>query len=176
MSQENVELVRRGYDAWNREDLDAFLSVVHPDAKWRGDGAEDLFIGVRTAYYGHAGVREWWDAVHEPWDYFKSHVQRTFVGGDKVVTVVRFEAKGKQSGAEVELPFLTNVFELKDGLVVEFNNYYSLEEALDAAGLKPERQRSAPGTQAAVSRQTPAPPNPIGQRTVPAAQIGLNRP
>ena len=135
MSQENVEIVQRAYDAWNREDLDAFLSVVHPDAKLRGDGAEDLFIGVRTAYYGHAGVREWWDAVHEPWDYFKSHVQRTFVGGDKVVTVVRFEAKGKQSGAEVELPFLTNVMELKDGLVVEFNNYYSLEEALDAAGL-----------------------------------------
>jgi hypothetical protein len=39
------------------------------------------------------------------------------------------------SSAAVELPFLTNVMELKDGLVVEFNNYYSLEEALDAAGL-----------------------------------------
>ncbi len=51
------------------------------------------------------------------------------------MTVVRFEAKGKQSGAEVELPFLTNVMELEDGLVVEFNNYYSLEEALETAGL-----------------------------------------
>jgi ketosteroid isomerase-like protein len=135
MSQENVEVVRRAYDAWNREDLDAFLSVVHPDAKWRGDGVEDLFIGIKTLYQGHAGFREWWNAVHEPWDYFKSHVQRTFVGGDYVVTVVRFEAKGRESGAQVELPFLTNVMGLKDGLIVEFNAYYSLEEALKAAGL-----------------------------------------
>jgi ketosteroid isomerase-like protein len=36
MSQENVEIVRRAYDAWNREDLDAFLSIVHPDAEWSG--------------------------------------------------------------------------------------------------------------------------------------------
>ena len=135
MSQENVEVVRRAYDAWNREDLDAFLSVVHPDAKWRGDGVEDLFIGIKTLYQGHAGFREWWNAVHEPWDYFKSHVQRMFVGGDYVVTVVRFEAKGRESGAQVELPFLTNVMGLKDGLIVEFNAYYSLEEALKAAGL-----------------------------------------
>ena len=96
----------------------------------RGWGRGSVYRGQRPPTTGHAGVREWWDAVHEPWDYFKSHVQRTFVGGDKVVTVVRFEAKGKQSGAEVELPFLTNVMELKDGLVVEFNSYYSLEEAL----------------------------------------------
>ena len=35
-----------------------FLSLVHPDAEWRADGAEDLFIGVKTVYHGHAGVRE----------------------------------------------------------------------------------------------------------------------
>jgi ketosteroid isomerase-like protein len=133
MSQENVEVVRRAYDAWNREDLDAFLSVVHPDAEWRGPG--DLFLGINSVYRGHAGVRDWWNAAKEPWQYFKSHVQRMFVGGDKVVTVVRFEAVGKESGAKVELPFLTNVMELKDGLAVKFNSYYSLEEALEAAGL-----------------------------------------
>lgn len=110
-----------------------FLSVVHPDAEWRGP--DDLFLGIKSVYRGHAGVREWWNAVKEPWDYFKSHVQRIFAGGDKVVTVVRFEAVGKESGAKVELPFLTNVVELKDGLIVKFNAYYSLDEALDAAGL-----------------------------------------
>jgi ketosteroid isomerase-like protein len=138
MSEENVEVVRRAYDAWNREDLDAFLSVVHPDAEWGAGGggsAADLFLGVKSVYRGHEGVREWWNAVKEPWDYFKSHVQRTFAGGDKVVTVVRFEAEGKESGAKVGLPFLTNVMEVKDGLIVRFNAYYSLEEALDAARL-----------------------------------------
>ena len=131
-----MEVVRRAYEAWNRQDLDAFLSVVHPDAEWRGPG--DLFIGIEGVYRGHAGVRDWWNAAKEPWQYFKSHVQRSFAGGDKVVTVVRFEAVGKESGAKVELPFLANVVELKDGLIVRFNSYYSLDEALDAAGLSEE--------------------------------------
>jgi ketosteroid isomerase-like protein len=135
MSRENVDVVRRAYDAWNREDLDAFLSIVHPDAEWTAAGAADLFLGVEGAYRGHEGVREWWNAVKEPWSYFRSHVQRTFVGDDKVVTVVRFEAEGKESGAKVELPFLTNLLEVKDGLIVRFSAYWSLEEALAAAGL-----------------------------------------
>ena len=138
MSEENVEIVRRAYDAWNQEDLDAFLSIVHPDTEWGGGGAADLFLGVKSAYRGREGVREWWTAVKEPWNYFKSHVQRTFAGDDKVVTVVRFEAEGKESGAKVGLPFLTNVMEVKDGRIVRFNAYLSLEEALAAAGLSEE--------------------------------------
>lgn len=55
-------------------------------------------------YRGHAGVREWWDVVKEPWEYFKSHVEQTGEEGDKVVTAVRFEAVGKESGVEVGLP------------------------------------------------------------------------
>jgi uncharacterized protein len=132
MSRANVEVVRRAYEAWNREDLDAFLSVVHPDAEWRGPG--DLFLGIEGVYRGHAGVRDWWNAAKEPWQYFKSHVQRIFAGGDKVVTVVRFEAVGKESGAKVELPF-TNVWELRGGLIVMFGAYYSHAEALEAVGL-----------------------------------------
>ncbi len=31
MSEENVELYRRGIEAFNRRDLDAFLALAHPD-------------------------------------------------------------------------------------------------------------------------------------------------
>ena len=134
--------MRRAYEAWNRQDLDTFLSAVHPDAEWRGPG--DLFLGIDSVYRGHAGVRDWWNAVKEPWQYFKSHVQRILAGEDKVVTVVRFEAVGRESGVKVELPFLTNVLELKDGLIVKFSAYYSLDEALDAAGLSEEGAQTYP--------------------------------
>ena len=76
-----------------------------------------------------------WNAVKEPWEYFKSHVERIFAGEGKVVTIVRFEAVGKESGAKVALPFLANLIELRDSLIVKFTAYSSLEEALDAAGL-----------------------------------------
>jgi ketosteroid isomerase-like protein len=133
MSQENVEVVRAAFEGWNRDDLDAALLLIHPDAEWRGPG--DLFLGIDAVYRGHSGVREWWNATKEPWQYFKSHIERTLEEGDKVVVVVRFEAVGRESGAKVELPFLTNVFELSDGLIMKFEAFYSLEEALEATGL-----------------------------------------
>jgi ketosteroid isomerase-like protein len=35
MSREDIENARRGIEAWNREDLDAFLETWAEDAEWR---------------------------------------------------------------------------------------------------------------------------------------------
>lgn len=129
-----MEIVRIAYEGWNRDDLDRALSVIHPDAEWSAGGVPDLFLGLEPVYRGHAGVREWWTFVKEPWEYFQSHIERVVEEGDKVVTAVRFEAVGKGSGVTVGLP-LANVWELEDGLIVKFASYYTFEEALEAAGL-----------------------------------------
>jgi ketosteroid isomerase-like protein len=42
MSEENVELVRTGYEAWNRSDLDGVLAVLAPDLEFVTTG---LFVG-----------------------------------------------------------------------------------------------------------------------------------
>ena len=55
--------------------------------------------------------------------------------GDTVVTVERFEAVGRDSGAKVEFPPVANVWRLRSRLVVSFATYYSLEEALETLGL-----------------------------------------
>jgi ketosteroid isomerase-like protein len=34
MSEENVEIVTRTIDAWNRGDLDGVLAGAHPDLEW----------------------------------------------------------------------------------------------------------------------------------------------
>ena len=132
MSEQNVETVHRVYEAWNRDDPGAALVVMHPDVELRNP--TDVFIGTQSVYRGHAGLREFWKAAKEPWEYFKSHIERTMEKGDTVVTVVRFEAVGRESGAKVGLSF-TNVWELRDGLIAKFGAYNSLEEALEAAGL-----------------------------------------
>jgi hypothetical protein len=38
MSRENVELVRRGIDAWNRDDLDERLAGLTQEAEWHTTG------------------------------------------------------------------------------------------------------------------------------------------
>ena len=39
MSQENVALVRKGYEAFNRQDFEAWLDFLDPQVEFRGDGA-----------------------------------------------------------------------------------------------------------------------------------------
>ena len=34
MSEENVEIVRRGYEAYGRGDLHAWLKTIDPDIRW----------------------------------------------------------------------------------------------------------------------------------------------
>jgi ketosteroid isomerase-like protein len=132
MSQENVEVVREVYEAWNRDDIEAVLVLIHPEAELHNPS--DYFIGTGSFYRGHAGFRQWWKAAKSHWEYFKSHVERTLAKGDIVVTAVRFEAVGKESGAKVGQSF-ANAWELKDGLVVKFSAYQTVEEALEAVGL-----------------------------------------
>jgi len=55
---------------------------------------------------------------------------------DMAVTLVRFEAVGRESGAKVELPHIANVWRLRGRLVVSFDAYRYFEEALEAVGLR----------------------------------------
>jgi uncharacterized protein len=131
MSGQNVETVRRVYEAWNRDDPDAALAVMQPDVELHNP--TDVFLGTQSLYRGHGGLRDFWKAAKEPWDYFESHIERALEKDDTVVTVVRFEAVGRESGAKVGLSF-ANVWELKGGLIAKFGAYSSLEKALEVAG------------------------------------------
>ena len=54
MSQENVEIVRRGYESWNRDDMETGLRDLDPEIEWRPRLGT---AGVRaTVYHGHEGV------------------------------------------------------------------------------------------------------------------------
>ena len=128
-----MEIVRRVYDAWNRDDFDAARALMHPEVELRQP--PDFFLGLDSVYRGHAGLRRWWDIGKEPWAFFKSHIEREHDEGNLVVTVVRFEAVGRESGANVELPAVANAWRLRDRQVVSFTAYNSLEEALEATGL-----------------------------------------
>ena len=55
MSQENVELAYRAYDAVNRRDLDGFLALMDDEVK-----AVSFLVAMEGEYQGHAGIRRWW--------------------------------------------------------------------------------------------------------------------
>jgi len=132
MSEENVERVRQAYAAWNRGDLDAGLSMMHPDAEWRTSG---LFPDSDPVYRGRPAIRHWFETVREPWERFSAELVDVIPQGDTVVAEVVFKAVGRESATNVTLPF-AHLFRFKAALVIEVSAYPSVEEALEAARLR----------------------------------------
>ena len=118
MSQENVENVRRGIDAWNRGDLDEWLGCFAPDAELHTTGR----FADQGVYRGHAGLQRYWTEVwgghrgSEPFDFRLAGCWR------RVFFAVTGRGRGKRGKVPVERPiwFVTT---LRDGLAVRVETY-----------------------------------------------------
>jgi ketosteroid isomerase-like protein len=130
MSQENVEIMRRFFDAFERDGLDGVLRQLHPEIEWTTTGA---FLEAAT-YRGHEEVRGYLGSMLSEFENPRVVAEELIEAGDQAVTSWRFSGQGKQSGAAVELA-LTSVSSLRDGKIVRIRNYPHKAEALEAVGL-----------------------------------------
>src|SRR4051794_4219027 len=95
MSQENVELMRHMYEAFNRQDIDAYLDSLHPDVEVR----ENVLAPDVAVYHGHDGVREWANLGAEALKDVYFEPERFIDSGDSVIAVVRASGRGAGSDA-----------------------------------------------------------------------------
>ncbi len=130
MSQENVEIVRRGYDAFNRGDIEGVIETVGSEVRW--DMSERVFNPA--VYEGHDGIRRFVKEIDEVWEDFRLEPLEFIDAGDKVVVSHLIHGSGKGSGVDVELPS-TSVYTLRGSKVIESRMYRDHAEALEAAGL-----------------------------------------
>jgi uncharacterized protein len=132
MSQENVEIIRRGFDAFSRGDLDAVLADLAPDYSFTPSGR---FVDTQRVYCGRDGFAKFWHAFRAAWDDFTIRIERMDDLGDRVLTLGYFHGHGSGSGAEInaEAAWLHT---LEDGVVVQLQSFTTWGEALEAAGLR----------------------------------------
>jgi ketosteroid isomerase-like protein len=137
MSEENVEVVRRGLEELQagveRGDAGAAfdLGIVADDFEWILAGP---FEG-RTVWRGREGWVEFMRMWTEQFDGYSLHVERLIAADDgRVVALMRQLGTGKESGVPVEWD-TASVCELKGGRIIRTTNYNSHAEALEAAGL-----------------------------------------
>jgi len=124
----NTELLLAGYEAWNRDDCDAWLELLHPDIEIRTSG---VFPDLSAEYRGHKRAAKFWRHLREPWDPFRIEAEHLEEDGDCVIAAIRFRAKGVDSGVEVDMRFGSAV-RVRDGLATELVNRRTLEEAREA--------------------------------------------
>jgi ketosteroid isomerase-like protein len=130
MSQENVELVRRSLDAFNRRDLDALARMNHPDVELDWSASRGLQSGV---YHGWEEVKGMYETLLDTFEEVKVEPHRFIESGDMVVVPNSAEMRGRDSIKTVARS--APVFELHHGRIARICLYQDTAEALEAVGL-----------------------------------------
>ena len=128
MSQENVELVREGIEAWNRRDFDGALRSIHPGVVIRTIPA----VGSRI-FRGHEEIKAFWTTFFDSFDELWQEPTEFIDGGDRVVVVVRWRGRGRD-GIDLEQT-IVDVYTFRNGLIVRLEGFDRKSAALEAAGL-----------------------------------------
>ena len=131
MADEDVEVVRRAYEAYSKGDFVAARSAYSEDTVW------DV-SRLRPDEGVHGGLDEAakhlisWRAA---WSEHSFSLERAIDAGDRVVAVIQESGRGASSGAQVTIRY-GQVITVRDGKIVETVVYRDPSDAFQAAGLR----------------------------------------
>ena len=132
MSQENVETLREGFEAFARGDIDGVLERLDSDVDW--SPAIGPILGVETVRGREALRRFLTRDLFEGFDRFRAEpLSIEDLGGEYVLVMVRYTGRGQSSGIEMDMTS-ASLYRMRDGKVVTMRDYSTRAEALEAAG------------------------------------------
>jgi ketosteroid isomerase-like protein len=132
VSQENVELVRRGYEAFAQGDIEAALDMFQPDIRVED---HERSLETPTSYHGRDGFLTLFATVNEGFSDVRYTPEKLTDVGDRVLVEVRRTGRGRASGAQVEERQF-HVWDMVAGRAERFRVYLHRDQALEAAGLR----------------------------------------
>ncbi|MEK6328485.1 MAG: nuclear transport factor 2 family protein [Actinomycetota bacterium] len=131
MSQENVDRVRRAWEAYEGGDLSAVLETLSPDLVTHVAPP----IPLAGTYHGPEGLLQLTLDWAEGFDELIATAEEHIDAGDQVITRVRHRASGAESGVPVETD-IWYVWTLGAEQTVRVDIFNDRREALEAAGLR----------------------------------------
>jgi ketosteroid isomerase-like protein len=133
MSADNVEIVRRIYEAVARRDAAAVLDLYDPEVEIDLSRLPESGLGGEAYLRGHEGLRHSFRSWSEAWERFEDHCDHPLEAGDQVISIVSRRGRGRASGAEASTQ-RAGVWTIRDRKVVQVVWFPSVDEALLAAG------------------------------------------
>lgn len=127
MSGENVELLRRYYDSWNRGDVDSVVAALSDRVEWHAHPR----LPEPGPYTDPAAVGRWMKQFREAWGELRAEPVELLEAGDGVVALVHMTGRGRGSGVAVSGGVDVHVVGFEKGKV----RYFRILPGDDAAEL-----------------------------------------
>jgi ketosteroid isomerase-like protein len=135
VSKENLETLQRAQEAWNAEDLDAWLAELDPEAEWH-TALEQALEGRASTYRGHDGLRKAWDEYRsEAWGGLMNQVQEIRDLGESVLVLGYLDVTGRTTGIESSQEF-GQLVTFRGGKILRSQDFLTHAAALEAARLR----------------------------------------
>jgi ketosteroid isomerase-like protein len=132
MSQENVEIVRKAFQAFETGGVEATLAYLSLDVTFY---AFPEWVEA-SEYRGHGGVRDVFALWTENFDEFVLEIQELRDAGDRVVALYEQSGRIRDSGIPLRQSVGGVFSEFRNGEIGEASFFLSWDEALEAAGLR----------------------------------------
>lgn len=119
--QQNIETVKRGYEAFNSGDIPALLDLFAEDITWRAPRIEGApYTG---SYDGREAVGDFFSTLDEA-EEFSNFEPREFIAQDeKVVVLGSMTATVKDTNREYSSDWV-HIFTMRDGKVAGFLEFF----------------------------------------------------
>jgi ketosteroid isomerase-like protein len=131
MSEQNVDILRPVYSEWSNGNLRAGPELFDESFVLR---TFEAFEGEEFAFHGMEGVEDFMRRFVQQWDDLRFEPTEFVATGDKVMVGIHQTARGKRSGANVEMD-LFHVWTFRGQRATELRVVRRREEAVEAAGL-----------------------------------------
>jgi ketosteroid isomerase-like protein len=130
MSRENVEIVRRAFEAFRLGDFETVFGTMSPTIEVYPNPDEP---GAKARHEGWDGMLEYLVSWYSGWEDYSAEPTQFIEAGDYVVVEAREVGIAEHSGIEVEQTF-SHAIKLRDRQIVEWRMFGPLREALEAVG------------------------------------------
>ena len=133
MSQQNVQAVRRLYEAFNSGDLDTFERGLSPDILW--NEAENSLYAAGNPYRSFSAIR---DSVFAPvardFENFRCDLEKLIDGGDFVIGTGRYRGRHKATGKLLSAQFCHVSHLDPQGRIEAFQEYADTLQEAEVSG------------------------------------------
>jgi uncharacterized protein len=118
--QNNLGVVRMGYDAFSRGDIDALLALLDENVEWITPGPSEIpTAGTRR---GRQAVGEFFKTLSETFEITRFEAREFVAQGDRVVVFGDDTARLKATGKVLDFAWV-HYFGVKNGKIVNFREY-----------------------------------------------------